>query len=148
MKDRSDDPSHHERTLLPRSYISLPIYIYILYENERKRKIHPFCDIRCSAVYCLLFKVNININIIVANMTQPDDKCLIFHYDSIWPQSRLQYLIRPMQTINLIYRDRYDKKKIVQYRKSKGVYIHVRICVCVCVCVVYVCVCCVIEIYI
>ena len=25
MKDRSDDPSHHERTLLPRSYISLPI---------------------------------------------------------------------------------------------------------------------------
>ena len=25
MKDRSDDPSHHERTLLPRSYISLLI---------------------------------------------------------------------------------------------------------------------------
>ena len=24
MKDRSDDPSHHERTLLPRSHISLP----------------------------------------------------------------------------------------------------------------------------
>ena len=24
MKDRSEDPSHHERTLLPRSYISLP----------------------------------------------------------------------------------------------------------------------------
>ena len=24
MKDRSDDPSHHKRTLLPRSYISLP----------------------------------------------------------------------------------------------------------------------------
>ena len=24
MKNRSDDPSHHERTLLPRSYISLP----------------------------------------------------------------------------------------------------------------------------
>ena len=24
MKDRSVDPSHHERTLLPRSYISLP----------------------------------------------------------------------------------------------------------------------------
>ena len=23
MKNRSDDPSHHERTLLPRSYISL-----------------------------------------------------------------------------------------------------------------------------
>ena len=25
MKDRSDDPSHHERTPLPRSYISLPV---------------------------------------------------------------------------------------------------------------------------
>ena len=28
LKDRSDDPSHHERTLLPRSYISL------LYERK------------------------------------------------------------------------------------------------------------------
>ena len=27
MKDRSDDPSHHERTLLPQSYISLPLII-------------------------------------------------------------------------------------------------------------------------
>ena len=25
MKDRSDDPLHHERTLLRRSYISLPL---------------------------------------------------------------------------------------------------------------------------
>ena len=31
MKDRSDDPSHHERTLLPRSYISLPYYYYYYY---------------------------------------------------------------------------------------------------------------------
>ena len=29
MKDRSDDPSHHERTLLPWSYISLRNYITI-----------------------------------------------------------------------------------------------------------------------
>ena len=28
MKDRSDDPSHHERTLLPRSYISLRLRLY------------------------------------------------------------------------------------------------------------------------
>ena len=27
MKDRSDDLSHHERTLLPRSYISIPSFI-------------------------------------------------------------------------------------------------------------------------
>ena len=31
MKDRSDDPSHHERTLLPWSYISLPV------KNKRYR---------------------------------------------------------------------------------------------------------------
>ena len=30
MKDRSDDPSHHERTLLPRSYISLPFNSHYL----------------------------------------------------------------------------------------------------------------------
>ena len=40
MKDRSDDPSHHERTLLPRSYISLrsnvgcgSIYIHDVYAD-------------------------------------------------------------------------------------------------------------------
>ena len=37
MKDRLDDPSHHERTLLPRSYISLPYASdawFILCTNE------------------------------------------------------------------------------------------------------------------
>ena len=52
MKDRSDDPSHHERTLLPRSYISLHFqktpyllsYVGLRRQNgrqnnnERKRK--------------------------------------------------------------------------------------------------------------
>ena len=40
MKDRSDDPSHHERTLLPRSYISLPFRTMIKlygYMKENKR---------------------------------------------------------------------------------------------------------------
>ena len=30
MKDRSDDPSHHERMLLPQSYILLPYYYYLM----------------------------------------------------------------------------------------------------------------------
>ena len=30
MKDRPDDPSHHERTLLPRSYISLLVVVEVL----------------------------------------------------------------------------------------------------------------------
>ena len=33
MKDRSDDTSHHERTLLPRSYISLPVNHEMHVEN-------------------------------------------------------------------------------------------------------------------
>ena len=33
MKDRSDDPSHHERTLLPRSYIS-EIYGHSIYQTS------------------------------------------------------------------------------------------------------------------
>ena len=32
MKDRSNDPSHHERTLLPRSYISL--YHYSIHNSS------------------------------------------------------------------------------------------------------------------
>ena len=32
MKDRSDGPSHHERTFLPRSYISLPEHVW--YRNQ------------------------------------------------------------------------------------------------------------------
>ena len=31
MKDRSDDPSHHERTLLPRSYILLLVQMNTIY---------------------------------------------------------------------------------------------------------------------
>ena len=31
MKDRSDDPSHHERTLLPRSYISLLMMFFFFF---------------------------------------------------------------------------------------------------------------------
>ena len=33
-KDRSDDPSHHERTLLPRSYISLRRAVMILFKHK------------------------------------------------------------------------------------------------------------------
>ena len=36
---RSDDPSHHERTLLPRSYISLPF-------NDKD---HADDDVNCSS---------------------------------------------------------------------------------------------------
>ena len=42
MKDRSDDPSHHERRLLPRSYISLPVtqmLILQLYKSSFLEKI-------------------------------------------------------------------------------------------------------------
>ena len=38
MKDRSDDPSHHERTLLPQSYISLSLYTRTLQGNIQRGK--------------------------------------------------------------------------------------------------------------
>ena len=39
MKDRSDDPSHHERMLLPRSYISLPYVAVTKIKQTSKVKI-------------------------------------------------------------------------------------------------------------
>ena len=38
MKDRSDDPSHHERTLLPRSYISLLPGAYKIYFAANRKE--------------------------------------------------------------------------------------------------------------
>ena len=39
MKDRSDDTSHHERTLLPRSYISLPFQIVHVLQGQNWTKL-------------------------------------------------------------------------------------------------------------
>ena len=46
MKDRSDDPSHHERTLLPRSYIS-PVGINLRF---KKCNLASRCQASCVAV--------------------------------------------------------------------------------------------------
>ena len=43
MKDRSDDSSHHERTLLPRSYISLLQKVVI---TKRKEETFDLCGVR------------------------------------------------------------------------------------------------------
>ena len=53
MKDRSDNPSHYERTLLPQSYISLPRGSKMQYLEERS------CEkgARCSLV---VYKHNCN----------------------------------------------------------------------------------------
>ena len=53
--DRSDDPSHHERTLLPQSYISLPwmereIAQWVHHEGSIRRSIAPRSYI--SLPYC------------------------------------------------------------------------------------------------
>ena len=44
MKDRSDDPSHHERTLLPRSYISLPNIEKMHQFNGHIASNHQLCN--------------------------------------------------------------------------------------------------------
>ena len=55
MKDRSDDPSHYERTLLPRSYISLPfkLYYYLL-QNSFRLHLPTICIIVLIIQYILL----------------------------------------------------------------------------------------------
>ena len=45
LKDRSDDPSHHERTLLPRSYISFPI--------KKRRDVFNFLRSKRFSIYFL-----------------------------------------------------------------------------------------------
>ena len=42
MKDWSDDPSHHEQTLLPRSYISLPLFLYAS-SHRQGNTYHSLC---------------------------------------------------------------------------------------------------------
>ena len=58
MKDRSDDPSHHERTLLPRSYISLPSTCEL--RIIRTNQVDLVCaftvvSIKVAIEWCLLF---------------------------------------------------------------------------------------------
>ena len=48
MKDRSDDPSHHEQTLLPRSYISLHIVVHLRYPMYLIRKCNHFPHATCD----------------------------------------------------------------------------------------------------
>ena len=52
MKDRSDDPSHHERTLLPRSYISL----LITYEHKQKTRA---LDVLSNVVKSIMFVIRV-----------------------------------------------------------------------------------------
>ena len=45
IKDHSDDPSHHERTLLPRSYISLPYYARThTHTHSFQPVLHDWCN--------------------------------------------------------------------------------------------------------
>ena len=54
MEDRSNDPSHHEQTLLPRSYISLPYaWMSIISVNEK------LCLSWCHIHFTLLHKISI-----------------------------------------------------------------------------------------
>ena len=50
INDRSDDPSHHERTLLPRSYISLHYWNNNNDDNKNKNK-NMYCVLCVAYVY-------------------------------------------------------------------------------------------------
>ena len=66
MKDRSDDPSHHERTLLPRSYISLPYcieasftFLNPLSYFSFQPVLHDWCNKGCGMCYPVCGMVHI-----------------------------------------------------------------------------------------
>ena len=48
MKDRSDDPSHHERTLLPQSYISLCSSVNLFVNITLKIKFIISLNVSCT----------------------------------------------------------------------------------------------------
>ena len=61
MKDRSDDPSHHEQTLLPRSYISLLIYGMGIVQDGYAGFLSLYVNASLSYVdFCCLF-VRVNV---------------------------------------------------------------------------------------
>ena len=51
MKDRSDDPSHHERTLWPRSYISL-------HEGSIRRPIAPWANALATELHLAPWRID------------------------------------------------------------------------------------------
>ena len=73
MKDRSDDPSHHERTLLPRSYISdtfFPFFLqFIIYyksntlmpvSDYQVRSVSLTCTFRASCYSARLLRAQVS----------------------------------------------------------------------------------------
>ena len=74
MKDRSDDPSHHERTLLPRSYISLLYHLQkqcsVVAERERESMDTLYAEvIRIHAMKALyIFMTNVLYNMLVLSV--------------------------------------------------------------------------------
>ena len=61
MKDRSDDPSHHERTLLPRNYISLP--------NTNSADVYCFNIMYTTLLYLGLYELNIQLCVFMINLS-------------------------------------------------------------------------------
>ena len=102
MKDRSDDPSHHERTLLPRSYISLP-----------ELKNVPLINISHRYLYSLRIQVTCRIKLSV-----PVPLCTTAH---IHPYSCYFWFTRPMTYQKLLMRNEitltYTMNQRVYHRK-------------------------------
>ena len=67
MKDRSDDPSHHERTLLPRSYIALRF-------RGRKAMFH----LPTHSTYLILQLYGISIWLRTTRITRKETRCRHF----------------------------------------------------------------------
>ena len=81
MKDRSDDPSHHERTVLPRSYISLQVWQKCMFYLTVIQCIVGFkaCNISSLIkIYSTTFRFCNSSNLLITNLL------LIFSYSKVF----------------------------------------------------------------
>ena len=71
MKDRSDDQSHHERTLLPRSYILLPFMVDPLSYFSFQLVLHDLCNKCHGMCYPVYGIVNIKDPLLLIKKSSP-----------------------------------------------------------------------------
>ena len=108
MKDRSDDPSHHERTLLPWSYISLP-------ETSQLMNNHNFCTSNTS----ISLFVDINS---MDNMFGIISKFSVLHgihksVGNLWPVSNAGTHIAMLRILALT-----DEKHLIKLNQSTAIW--------------------------
>ena len=93
MKDRSDDPSHHEQTLLPRSYISLLLFL--------NNMLYPTDISLLLFLNNMLYPTDISLLLFLNNMLYPTDiSLLLFLNNMLYPTDRTVHITAFLRPLN------------------------------------------------